>query len=160
MEISETGKLSADELAFIQRRLREDRGATGNADYRWDINISEGMLAEAMAERLFHGDATVEVKSDYLVHRNGRVAIEFRFRGEPSGISKTEATYYMVWFAGKHYYHEVAVLLTTDRLKEITRDYIKRHNRGETGPENVPYVMKGGQHSEFALVPKEALMRI
>lgn len=160
MEISESGRLDKDELHFIQKRLREDRGVTGNADYRWDINICEGMATEALTERLIHGEITLEVKADYLVHRTGRVAIEYRCKGKPSGISRTEATYYVVWFAGQHYYNEVAVFLTTDRLKEIARDYLQRHQRGEKGPEGKPIVMKTKTGAENILVPKEALLRI
>lgn len=162
MEISDSGPLTNEELAFIQKRLSAERQATGNADMRWDINLAEGHVAEEIAKRIFEGNLTVEVKSDYLVHQHGNVAIEYKYRGRPSGISVSRAKYYMFWFAGRYYRNELSVLISTERLRPLAREYLLRHNNGSVLPSGQPVVVRGGNNgdSELILLPKTELLRI
>ncbi len=162
MNISDSGPLTNEELSFIQKRLSDERKATGNADMRWDINLSEGLVGEEIASRVLQGRLTVEVKSDFLVHQYGNVAIEYEYKGRPSGIAASKAAYYMVWFAGKYYYNELAVLIETDRLKALAREYYSRHSNGATHPGGQPFVVSGGNrgNATFVLIPKHELLRI
>ncbi len=119
-------------------------------------------MGEEIAKRVLEGRLTVEVKSDFLVHQYGNVAIEYEFKGRPSGIAASKAAYYMVWFAGKYYHNELAVLIETDRLKVLVRDYYRRHVHGATLPNGQRGVVLGGQgkNAAFVLIPKNELLRI
>ena len=162
MNISDSGPLTNEELAAIQRRLSETRKATGNADMRWDINLSEGLVGEEVAKRIFEGNLTVEVKSDFLVHQHGNVAVEYAYKGKPSGISASLAKYYMFWFAGRYYRNELSILISTERLKPLAREYLLRHRDGAKLPSGQPIVVRGGNNgdSELILLPKNELLRV
>ncbi len=162
MNISDTGPLSNEELAFIQKRLRDERKSTGNADQRWDLNIAEGLVGEEIAKRMCEGNLTVEVKSDFLVHQHGNVAIEYKYRGRPSGISVSNAKWYWLWFAGRYYRNELSVVVATERLRPLAREYLLRHRNGAKLPSGQSGVVRGGNNgdSELILLPKQELLRI
>ena len=136
------------ELKTIERRLRQLRQTDG-IEKRWDLNICEGLVREELANRLVDGRLSVEVKSDYVVQQSGNVAIEYRYRGQPSGIAATKAEYWWIFFSGKFYFDEVSVVIKTERLRALARHHYERGHISIGGDDNA---------SEMVLVPKEDLL--
>ena len=88
----------------------------------FDLSLHKGMGAEALVLDLFGGDVDVEVKRDYIVSTSGNIGVEFRWRGEKSGIALSKAHYYAFVFDGDAYGHEVILFIRTERLKAIGRE--------------------------------------
>lgn len=90
---------------------------TYNNTFSHDLIIgqnAENFLGKLLSER------PIEVKLDKLAHKTGNVFVEYRSRGKPSGISTTEAEYWAFIIDGRG-----AIVLSTERLKEITKRTIK-----------------------------------
>lgn len=88
---------------------------------KFDLQLVQGQAAEHRLGLLLSGDITAEVKSEaYLWEKTGNIAIEYEYRGKPSGISTTEAD---VWV------HELrrdgepvmTLVIPVPRLKELCR---------------------------------------
>lgn len=104
-------------------------GVVGGGDYRFDLDIHKGQIAERLlAEILCHetSGTKVEVKRDYKVSGTGNVAIEYRSRGKRSGIATSEADWWAIALSGPSYdggdeQPEVIVFIKKSRLKRILR---------------------------------------
>jgi len=84
-------------------------------------------------------NTTVEVKLDFGTYRTGNFYIEYASRGKPSGVSTTEADYWVLIAASekgcRHKDNEVfmeeddilyLVTISTNRLKELCRTKYER----------------------------------
>lgn len=96
------------------------------ADYRFDLDLLKGQVAEDLVEALLCGEMTVEVKRDYKVSQTGNVAIEGRYRGRNSGIVASTADWWAFTLSGDRYddnggMPEVVVLIKRERLWRILR---------------------------------------
>jgi hypothetical protein len=92
----------------------------GKAESRWDINLSEGQIAEdTLANLLNCNGEAVEVKRDFSVSTTGNIAVEFMCGGRPSGISVTEADWWAFSLSGDYYNDEVIVLIKKKRLERL-----------------------------------------
>lgn len=94
-----------------------------NKDWRFDLQVTEGDVGEALLEAII-GLSTIEVKTDYAVSDTGNIAIEHECRGRPSGIARTDATWWCEALAGSEFADddgipEVLVLIRTGRLRDI-----------------------------------------
>ena len=67
----------------------------------WDISLEFGEHHESEVRQIFEGDGTIEVKADKIWHKTGNIAIEYKFRNKPSGISTTEAKWWCVVITNK-----------------------------------------------------------
>lgn len=133
---------------------------TSGADYRFDLDLPKGQVAEKLLRDILCGQTTgttVEVKRDYKVSTTGNVAIEYRSRGRNSGIAISKADWWAIAFSGPSYDDasaspEVIVLIKRSRLKKLLR--ILRDS-GELR------TVLGGDRatSEMALVPASELLR-
>jgi hypothetical protein len=88
-----------------------------NSDFRYDLEIGkdmEGRLAEIL------GHKRIEVKTDFIAHRTGNLAIEYECRGKPSGISVTDADYY-AYCLPLAPLKNIILLMDVVSLKEISR---------------------------------------
>lgn len=86
-----------------------------NNDFKYDLavgQVKEKELAEALSNK------TIEVKRDLATKRTGNVFIEYEYRGNPSGIARSEADYYA--FA----IEDSFIILPTEKLKEVCRKYL------------------------------------
>ena len=92
-----------------------------NSDFRWDLK--RGQDAEKWFGGLLTGDC-IEVKRDFRAHATGNVFVEFECRGKPSGISTSEAIYW-VFIYGPNELDLRCVLLPLEVLKEKAREKIK-----------------------------------
>jgi len=103
-----------------------------NSDFRYDLEI--GKEGERMVGELFK-NKKLEVKRDSWVGRTGNIAIEFKSRNKPSGILTTEADYWVFVFS-KEYQDKVMLIVETNRLKEVTRQYAIKGSIKEMGDDN------------------------
>jgi len=90
-----------------------------NNDFKYDLEI--GKEGERIVDSIFK-DKLLEVKRDSWVCKSGNIAIEYESRGKPSGISTTQADYWVHLFSGK-YQDKVIYIFEVNRLKEVAREY-------------------------------------
>jgi len=99
-----------------------------NKTSTFDIDLKYGQIREKRVADLFKG-GKVEVKTERSWGRKtGNIAVEYEFRGKPSGIDKTEAKW---WFQvlelnGKEY---CMIVFRVSRLKKIVAKYKKTHTK-------------------------------
>jgi len=82
-----------------------------NNDFKFDLEFGQ-LDGETWFHELVTGKK-VEVKSDRRTAETGNVYIEYWSRGKPSGISTSQADYYVYKVA-----EDTAVLISTDQLKK------------------------------------------
>lgn len=132
-----------------------------SGNYDFDLDIELGEVAEELLAELFCGDLKVEVKRDFRVSETGRVAIEYRSRGQNSGIRISRADWWAFALSGACYDDEmdrpeVVVFIRKSRLKRILNKLLaegrlRRYEGGDTDD--------GGQPtSAFAALEVAALV--
>lgn len=124
------------------------------ADYRFDLDIGKGEIAEKMLAEVLCGDnvhVTIESKRDFKVTKTGNVAVEQESRGKPSGINTSEADWWIFVLDGCDYRMEVFIGIRRSRLRKLLK---KLELRGK-----LP-VLPGGDNgtSLNALVERTALV--
>ena len=116
----------------------------------FDIDLKFGKMGEEFTQQVFEGNSKVEVKTERDIWMTtGNVAIEIRCKGEPSGLSTTEAN---VWIHLLAHKGEIkgGYLFMVDELKALIK---KRHKEG-----NLKVVMGGDDNaSQMALIPRKEL---
>lgn len=107
-----------------------------NGDFKYDLAL--GQMGEGWIGRIL-SDKTIEVKFDFACYRTGNFYIEYESRGKKSGLSTTQADYWMLIASTesglrlKKNLSNIessdvlyAILISTDRLKKVCRE---RHIR-------------------------------
>jgi hypothetical protein len=65
----------------------------------FDIDLNFGKIYEEKIKELFEGEGSIEVKTERDIWADtGNIAIEIRSRGKPSGLSITEAKWWIQVF--------------------------------------------------------------
>lgn len=75
-----------------------DEKITFNRDKKFDIQLGAGLIAERRLAEIFRYCTIekIELKTEnWLWERTGNICIEFEWNGKPSGISSTEADYWV-----------------------------------------------------------------
>lgn len=90
-----------------------------SSSFTHDLNFGE--KGEDWINEIFKDGKLIEVKSDRLAHKTGNVYIEYECRGKPSGIATTTAHYWIY----RVEQNNIAIIIPTERLKEICRVYFK-----------------------------------
>ena len=85
----------------------------------FDLDLSTGIEGENSVKGLLLCEK-VEVKTDFIAHETGRIAIEFESRGKPSGIAVTKADHWVL-----HIPNKCTIIVETNRLKELAREYYR-----------------------------------
>ena len=88
-----------------------------NSDFRYDLKIGqeyETLLSEVI-------ESTIEVKRDFKCYDTGNLFVEYESRGKKSGISTTQAKWWVYWFSKTR-----SILIETSELKQMCRKYVKR----------------------------------
>ena len=99
-----------------------------NNTSKFDIDLKYGKIREKRVADLFKG-GKVEINTERSWWRKtGNIAVEYEYRGKPSGIDKTEAKW---WFQvlelnGKEY---CMIVFRVSRLKKIVAKYKKTHTK-------------------------------
>jgi hypothetical protein len=107
---------------------------TVNRDRKFDLQLSQALIHERRLAEIFEAGRIekIELKSEtWQWEQTGNICIEFRCDGQPSGISTTEAGYWV---------HElrrgddtlVYLMFPVERLKALARASIKA-GRWRTG---------------------------
>lgn len=83
-------------------------------------------------------EITFEVKWDIMAEKTGNVAIEYESRGKMSGISVTQADYWIYKILSKFY------LIKTEKIKEKIkrRSYYRDVTGGDKGSNTKMYLVK------------------
>jgi len=111
----------------------------------FDIDLQFAEKAEDWVTQLFSGGFKLEVKSDRLAHITGNVFIEIYSRGKPSGLSTTEADYWIYRIDE----HDTAIIIKTITLKEIVKENF-----------NGTYILGGDNYtSKGVLIPINKLIK-
>ena len=100
-----------------------------SSSFTYDLHLGE--QAEDWAKELF-GNAKIEVKLDSMAHKTGNMFIEVYSRNKPSGISTTEADYWVYKFSNSG----TAIVISTQRLKELVRKFYRENGFTEGGDNN------------------------
>lgn len=83
-----------------------------NGNFRKDL--AKGREQERLVMDVFNGD-TFEVKSDYMAHTTGNIAIEVMSRGKDSGIRTTTSSHWVYKIVAA----DLILVLTTSKLKDF-----------------------------------------
>ena len=105
----------------------------------WELESKNDTFAYDL---LFTNGKKVEIKEDKLVGRYGNIAIEYTSRGKPSGISSTEADY---WVTVAHTKDGVVVLMTpVGLLRHMCneKEWHKEKSGGDSGSDTRMYLFK------------------
>jgi hypothetical protein len=99
-----------------------------NDDYKWDLCITNPSNNRV---------SYFEVKTDVYERDTGNMAIEIRYRGKPSGISHTEAEFFVYYYknSGEMY------MIKCDELRDLIKQNIKKLK-----------VVMGGDYNQSELV--------
>lgn len=118
-----------------------------NNDFRYDLML--GQIKEKQVANILQ-NKKIEVKTDYLAHKTGNIAIEYESRGNPSGIATTEADYY-IYIIPHALIADTMLILNVKELKKITRLYYKINRVCPMGDDNT---------SMAVLIPIDRLFKI
>ena len=83
--------------------------------FYYDLDFGE--KAEDWVKEIFSDGLKVEVKFDRMAHLTGNLFVEVYSRGAKSGISVTQANYWIFRIKEKSY----ALIVNTEKLKELCR---------------------------------------
>jgi hypothetical protein len=111
----------------------------------FDIDVEYGMRGENYLLDVLT-TKRIEVKTDRIAHITGNVAVEYRYRGRPSGIATTEADYWAFLL----YDMTTIIMVPTEKLKAIAREKYKQDQITLGGDENA---------SEMILIPVNELTK-
>jgi hypothetical protein len=117
----------------------------GKTQKNFDIDVEYGRQGENYLLDILE-TKRIEVKTDRIAHITGNVAVEYRYRGRPSGISTTEADYWAFLL----YDMTTIIMVPTDKLKAIAREKYKQDQITLGGDENA---------SEMILIPINELTK-
>ena len=113
-------------------------------DFDLDLKFGEfheQLLFQSLSKT---GNVTVEVKTDRLTAKTGNLAVEFRYRGRPSGIQTTKSDEYFFVIVEQDGSIRYRLNIPTAKLKKIA---YRRYLNGLT--------TTGGQYNatEMILIP-------
>jgi hypothetical protein len=115
---------------------------TFNRDSKFDIQLAASAIAEKRVAELL-GDKKIEIKTEtWQWRRTGNIAIEYRCRGRPSGISTTEADVWIHELRDDEGRTLVRLMFEVPRLKELCR---VAHGQGR-------FRIGGGDRGEFDVI--------
>lgn len=117
----------------------------GKVNKNFDIDMEYGRRGENTLLDILE-TKRIEVKTDRIAQVTGNIAVEYRFRGRPSGISTTEADYWAFLL----YDMTTIIMVPTEKLKAIARDRYKKDEITLGGDDNA---------SEMILIPIEELTK-
>ena len=118
----------------------------------FDADLDFGQASEQEVVDMFESDGRIEVKTERdMWMRTGNIAFEIKYKGNLSGISKTEATW---WIQALNYNNQNLMMLTfkISILKPILKRLVK---------EGIAEIKEGGDNNDstIILVPIYKLMR-
>jgi len=113
-----------------------------NNDNKFDIDLSKAQIREKELRDIL-GKSKVEVKTDSIWKGSKNLAVEFRCRGKPSGISISEAEYY-AFILDANTYTEGIIIIPIEKLLYLARKFYRMGKVKNGGDDNA---------SEMVLIP-------
>ena len=113
-----------------------------NDDNKFDIDLSKAQIREKELRDIL-GKAKVEVKTDSIWKGSKNLAVEFRCRGKPSGISVSQAEYY-AFILDANTYTEGIIIIPIEKLLYLARKFYRLGKVKNGGDDNA---------SEMVLIP-------
>ena len=118
---------------------------------KYDIDVEYGLIQERKIRDIFEKGSKIEVKAEKDVWNNsGMIAIEIECKGRPSGLSITQADYWMHMLM-KGDEMQMTLLFSVPKLKELVKKAIRMPAT------NIVY---GGDNkaSKLVLIPISAVL--
>lgn len=84
-----------------------------SSSFYYDLELGES--SETWLNELFSDGKKIEVKTDFMADKTKNIFIEIYSRGKKSGLSTTQAEYWIIKMTN------VSVIISTKTLKEIVR---------------------------------------
>ena len=122
---------------------------TGN----FDLDLNFGQIYEEKVRDIFEGDGSIEVKTERDIwQKTGNIAIEIRYRGKPSGISSTDAKWWIHILSNDNDI-ETALMFKVEKLKKKIKQMVML---------GMAKVVIGGDNdnSEIVLLPIDKITKI
>ena len=122
---------------------------TGN----FDLDLNFGQIYEEKVRNIFEGDGSIEVKTERDIwQKTGNIAIEIRYRGKPSGISSTDAKWWIHILSNDNDI-ETALMFKVEKLKKKIKQMVML---------GMAKVVIGGDNdnSEIVLLPIDKITNI
>lgn len=119
----------------------------------FDIDLDFGKIYEEKVRDLFEGDGSIEVKTERDIWAStGNMALEIRCRGKPSGLSITDAKWWIHVFTIDSDIKYMLALEVSKLRKIIKYMFIK----------DLAHIVNGGDgdESELVLAPISTLVGI
>lgn len=124
----------------MSEHYRREPGVTVNGDWKYDIQLGQGHIAERRLCDVFEFgtfDTKLELKTEtHLWEKTGNLCIEYLCDGRPSGIASTQATWWVheLGRVGSDDKFETLgyFMVPMERMKALTRQAI-REGRFRTG---------------------------
>tara|TARA_R100000750_G_scaffold48448_1_gene33281 strand:+ start:282 stop:656 length:375 start_codon:yes stop_codon:yes gene_type:complete len=122
---------------------------TGN----FDLDLNFGQIYEEKVREIFEGDGSIEVKTERDIwQKTGNIAIEIRYRGKPSGISSTDAKWWIHILSNDNDI-ETALMFKVEKLKKKIKQMVML---------GMAKIVIGGDNdnSEIVLLPIDKITNI
>ena len=119
----------------------------------FDIDLDFGQIYEEKIRKIFQGKGGIEVKTERdMWKRTGNIAIEVSYRGSPSGLSSTNADWW-VHILSDNGEIDTAFMFEVSRLRKKIRRLVSR--------KEARIVMGGDTNeSKIVLVPISKLSQV
>lgn len=115
-----------------------------NNNFEYDLKF--GQMKEKELGKILD-DKPIEVKTDCKWKKTGNLAIEFKSRGKPSGISTTKAEYW-AFILDANGFTEGVIIVPIEKLLIIAKYHYQKGN-----------IVNGGENSDMVLVPITDLVK-
>lgn len=112
----------------------------------FDLDLEYGEIGEKLLKSLLT-TPIIEVKRDRMAYKTRNIAVEYQYKGKPSGIAITQSEWFGLVLGGG-FNDEVVVMIKTSRLKSIARKYL---NKSVNGGDN--------NQSKMVLIPIEEILK-
>jgi len=119
----------------------------------FDIDLDFGQVYEEKIRKIFQGKGGIEVKTERdMWKRTGNIAIEVSYKGNPSGLSSTNADWW-IHILSDNGEIDTAFMFEVHRLKKKIRRLVSRKEA---------HIVMGGDNndSKIVLVPISKLSQV
>ena len=119
----------------------------------FDIDLDFGKIYEQKVKDIFEGKGGIEVKTERGAwKKTGNIAIEIRYKGNPSGLSTTNADWW-VHILSNNGDIDTALMFKVNKLKKKISKLVSRKEA---------HIVMGGDNSdsEIVLVPINKLSQV
>jgi hypothetical protein len=109
-------------------------------------DMKRGNEQQKLVMDIFEGES-FEIKSDFMAHRTGNIAIEIQCRGKDSGIRTTKSDHWVYKITKP----DIVIILNTNRLREFV----------EKNLDNYKVIMGGDDRSsKMMLIPIREILNM